>query len=425
MSELDRRRFLTRSLTTLGAAGAGAGAIALSGSSAKAAPAEDLQERVMRDGLKELDVRVPFDGRYQSGILDARPAQATYLAMDAVAQNLDQLVEGLQALSQLARSLTQGRYVGVAEVDDPPPDSGILGAYDAPDSAIVTVAFGHTLFDDRYGLARHKPAHLTKMPQFQLDEIDPAREGGDVLLMIAANNRDTVVHTVRELTRTLAGNFTPRWMLDGFTTAQRDPDPHRSPRNLFAFRDGTGNPPVKDAKMMNDLIWVQRGSGEPSFAVDGTYVVVRTIRMHVEFWDRVGMLEQEQMIGRDRIVGAPLGGTHEFENPDYSNDPKGKRVPLDAHIRLANPRTHKTADERMIRRGYNYHRGIDEAGNIDCGLLFTAFNQDPARQFVKVQKRLENEPMTDYITPVGGGYFFAPRGSRGPNDWVGSALMKA
>jgi deferrochelatase/peroxidase EfeB len=230
---------------------------------------------------------------------------------------------------------------------------------------------------------------------------------------------------VRELTRTLAGNFTPRWMLDGFTTAQRDPDPHRSTRNLFAFRDGTGNPPVKDTTMMNDLVWVQPGSGEPSSAVDGTYVVVRTIRMHVEFWDRVGMLEQEQMIGRDRVVGAPLGGTHEFQSPDYTADPKGRRIPLDAHIRLANPRTEKTADERMIRRGYNYHRGVDEAGNIDCGLLFTAFNQNPERQFVTVQKRLENEPMTDYITPVGGGYFFAPRGSRNADDFVGSALLKA
>jgi deferrochelatase/peroxidase EfeB len=425
MSQLDRRRFLTRSLTTLGAAGAGAGALALTSGSAAAAPAPDLRERVMHDGLKELGMRVPFDGRYQSGILDARPAQATYVALDAVAGNQAELSEALQALSQRARALSQGEAVPVTEVDDPPPDSGILGAYDAPDSTIVNISFGHTLFDGRYGLARHKPRRLTEMPQFHLDELDPARTGGDLLLMIAANNRDTVVHTVRELTRTLAGNFTPRWMLDGFTTAQRDPDPHRSTRNLFAFRDGTGNPPVKDTKMMDDLIWVQRGAGEPDFAIGGTYVVVRAIRMHVEFWDRVGMLEQEQMIGRDRIVGAPLGGTHEFENPDYPSDPKGKRIPLDAHIRLANPRTERTADERMIRRGYNFHRGVDEAGNIDSGLLFTAFNQDPERQFVKVQTRLEAEPMTDYITPVGGGYFFAPRASASATDWVGSGLFPA
>jgi deferrochelatase/peroxidase EfeB len=40
-----------------------------------------------------------------------------------------------------------------------------------------------------------------------------------------------------------------------------------------------------------------------------------------------------------------------------------------------------------------------------------------------IQHRLAGEPMTDYVTPVGGGYFFAPRGARGPGDWVGSPLF--
>jgi deferrochelatase/peroxidase EfeB len=39
-----------------------------------------------------------------------------------------------------------------------------------------------------------------------------------------------------------------------------------------------------------------------------------------------------------------------------------------------------------------------------------------------IQRRLDTEPMIDYITPVGGGYFFAPRGARGGSDWVGSGL---
>ena len=195
-----------------------------------------------------------------------------------------------------------------------------------------------------------------------------------------------------------------------------------SRRNLFAFRDGTANPDVTDPTTMNQLIWVQPGSGEPAWAAGGTYFIVRTIRMHVEFWDRVGMLEQEQMIGRDRVTGAPLGGTGEFQDPDYPSDPYGKRIPLTAHIRLANPRTTATADQRILRRGYNYHRGVDEAGDLDQGLVFVAFNQDPARQFATIQTRLESEPMTDYITPVGGGYFFAPRGTAGGSDWVGSGL---
>jgi deferrochelatase/peroxidase EfeB len=32
------------------------------------------------------------------------------------------------------------------------------------------------------------------------------------------------------------------------------------------------------------------------------------------------------------------------------------------------------------------------------------FNRDPSREFAVIQQRLGNEPMTDYVTPVGGGY---------------------
>lgn len=121
----------------------------------------------------------------------------------------------------------------------------------------------------------------------------------------------------------------------------------------------------------------------------------------------------------------PAGGTSEFQHPDYPSDPEGKRIPLDAHIRLPNPRVEATADQRILRRGYNYRRGIGATGDLDQGLVFVAFNQNPPRQFVRIQKRLEQEPMVDYITPVGGGYFFAPPGSRSIGDWVGSGLALA
>ncbi len=146
------------------------------------------------------------------------------------------------------------------------------------------------------------------MPSFALDELDPARTGGDVLLQVSGGRRDTVVHTLRELMRAVAGHLTVRWMIDGVQTAARDRSPKANTRNLFAFRDGTANPEVTVSALMDELVWVRAGAGEPAWTTGGTYMVVRTIRQHVEFWDRVGMLEQEQMIGRERVSGAPLGG---------------------------------------------------------------------------------------------------------------------
>ena len=86
-------------------------------------------------------------------------------------------------------------------------------------------------------------------------------------------------------------------------------------------------------------------------------------------------------------------------------------------------RTPATEGRRFLRRGYNYARGFDAAGQLDQGLVFVAYNQDIERQFATVQHRLAGEPMVDYITPVGGGYFYVPRGARGPGDYVGSALL--
>ncbi len=419
MKRIDRRAFVTRSAGVLGAAGAGA--LIEGSASARADSAGTPAQQLERVENSQLAVRIPFDGLHQEGILTPAPAQATFAAFDSIVPDRLSLIEALQALSQRARQLVVGGTIPLLEVDDPPPDSGVLGPYNAPDALTVTIAFGATLFDGRYGLRRLKPQALRTMPTFPVDELDPAQSHGDVLLQINAHQRDTVVHTLRELVRTVRGTLQLRWTIDGFSGAARGPTPRNNPRNLFAFRDGTGNPDTTNAAMMNRLVWA--GPDEPAWAAGGTYQIVRIIRMHVEFWDRVGLSEQQNMIGRVRSTGAPLGGSGEFEDPRYDLDPDGKRIPLTAHIRLANPRTPPTADQRFLRRGFNFHRGFDRAGQLDQGLIFVAFNQDPARQFAVVQSRLNDEPMIDYITPVGGGYFFAPPGARNASDWVGSGLF--
>ena len=270
--------------------------------------------------------------------------------------------------------------------------------------------------DDRFGLRALKPKKLTSMGTFPNDSPDPAWLHGDLLLQLCANHPDTIHHTIRDGTRHARGAMQLRWKMAGYNPPPR---PSGTSRNLLGFKDGTANP---SGGLASSLVWVD-DPAEPTWAQGGSYQVVRLIRMLVEFWDRVSINEQEGMFGRRRDSGAPLDGSSEFDPPDYGADPKGDVIPLDAHIRLANPRTQATARQRIVRRSYNYDLGVDVNGNLQAGHIFVAYQQDVQRQFETIQKRLIDEPLVDYVQPFGGGYFYTLPGIRHGNDWYGRALL--
>jgi deferrochelatase/peroxidase EfeB len=401
-----RRRFLTGAAL----AAAGAGAVTL-GSDSTVRAAETPAGRF------------EFEGAHQQGITTPVQSAAAFVALDVTATNRAELVELFRTITQQARFLTKGGDPPNLGISAPPADNGVLGPTVPADGLTVTLGVGASLFDHRFGLQSRKPATLTTMSDapFPNDFLQSAVCDGDLLLQLCANHSDTVIHALRQITKVTRGGMQIRWRQDAFHSPPR---PTGTPRNLMGFKDGIANPNTHSPQLMRKLIWAEGGvNGEPQWTTGGTYHVVRLIRMLIEFWDRIDLREQEQIIGRRKATGAPGTGGTEFTPPDYLKDPEGEAILFTAHIRKANPRTAKTNDSRILRRGYNYDNGIDLNGELDQGLAFAAFNQDLERQFKTVQRRLINEPLVDYIEPFGGGYFFALPGVTSSADWLGRTLL--
>ncbi|SDG87201.1 iron uptake transporter deferrochelatase/peroxidase subunit [Klenkia brasiliensis] len=408
--KLSRRDFF--GAAGVGAAGVvalGAGGIA---SSRAAAPADQ--------GTTTASGAVEFHGAHQAGITTPAQDRLHFVAFDVITDDRAALVRMLQQWTQAARRMTRGQDAGpvgaVAGGDYAPPDDTGEAMGLPPAGLTLTIGFGPTLFTaadgtDRFGIADRRPDALVPLPAFPGDELVPAISDGDLCIQACADDPQVAVHAVRNLARIGQGLVGVRWSQLGFGRTSSTTSDQATPRNLFGFKDGTDNLKAEQTATLDRFVWVDDPG---SWMHGGSYLVSRRIRMLVEVWDRQGLRDQEQTIGRTKGTGAPLGQQAEFDPVDLS------ALPATSHVSLAHPTNAGTA---ILRRGYSFVDGSDGLGRLDAGLFFLCYQADPATGFVQVQRNLRTDKLNEYVQHTSSALFACPPGLAGEDDWWGSGLF--
>ncbi len=366
---------------------------------------------------------VPFYDEHQAGIATQAQDRLHFAAFDLLGEDPAELRELMQEWSKAAAEMTAGELIGdVNTLPVAPPDDTGETVGLAPSSLTITFGFGPGVFaKPGLGLAAKKPAALKPIPPLPGDELNGLESDGDICVQACSDDPQVAFHAVRNLARIGRGTVVMRWSQLGFgrtSTTSRSQD---TPRNLMGMKDGTANIRAEDTAAMDRHVWV--GSEGPAWIRGGSYVVTRRIRMLLEVWDRSSLEDQEQTIGRRKYSGAPLGGTEEFEPLPLDEENGGRPViPVDAHVRLAS--ASENGGERILRRGYSFTDGVDESlGELEAGLFFIAFQRDPEKQFVAIQRRLgSNDALNEYIKHVGSAVFAVPPGAK-PGGYVGETML--
>jgi len=368
---------------------------------------------------------VAFGGARQQGVLAPVTAAGLVASFDVLVDSRADLASTLQDLSQEVDRIMSGEPPTSVESHLPPVDSGAVDRTTSTRGTAITLGVGASLFDDRFGLADRRPSELIAMPRFRNDRlVRPELSDGDLALTITGPSQQSVVYALHQAVRVTDRRLRLRWVQEGYNDLlPPSPDRVAPTRNLMGFHDGSSNIDTTDAAAMQEHVWVSADNGEPAWAVGGTYQAVRIIRMFIEFWSTAALVRQEQIFGRHRDTGAPLGQSTEAEEPAFGTDASDEGVPRRSHMRLANPRTSDTA--LLLRRGFSYLNGVDvTSATMDQGLLFTCYQRSLNRGFLATQARLDGEPLEDYIKPVGGGLFFVlPGPGTGADAWLGESLL--
>ena len=352
----------------------------------------------------------PFFGTHQQGIATPAQKQIYFMVLDLHTHDIQEIKEMFKTWTTYSANLTSGKNVKNygSNTYVPPIDTGEADGLN-PYNLTLTFGISPTFFE-KLGITKLKPKVLNTLPHFPRDQLKEHYSGGDICIQACADDPQIAFHAVRNLVRVARSKITMRWSQSGFNSFENGD----TPRNLFGFKDGTGNP---QGEALNETVWCS----ENDWLKNGSYLVARRIQMHLETWDRTNLNGQEETFGRHRDSGAPLGEKKEFDAVDLERkDEKGNVViPEISHLHLA-----KKTGLQILRRSFSYASGVDpKTGQFDAGLLFISFQKDPA-QFITIQNSLGNiDKMNEYITHIGSGLFACFAGVKDENDYLGKALF--
>lgn len=407
MSGPSRRRFLAAGA----AAGAGAlatGAAGVALDRAGALPGSPAPTDISGANGQRV---VPFFGEHQAGVTARPGAFASFVALDLEhGVSRERLAAWMRLLTDDAVRLTQGR----AALADVEPE---LAA--TPAGLTITVGFGPGFVDRARG---DKPQWLAPLPAFGIDRLLDQWSGGDVLLIVAADEPVTVAHALRMLLKDSRSFASLRWRQDGFRRAYGS-DPHgMTMRNLFGQVDGTANL-RPDSAYFDAAVWAHDDA--PAWLAGGTSFVLRRIAMDLDAWDEVDRVARENTIGRRLDTGAPLTGGAEHDPVDLEAV-KENGLPVISSV--AHARRARAADpaKGIVRLAYNFEeRAQAEATALSSsGLLFGSWQADVTEQFVPIQRALDEADLLNvWTTPIGSAVFAIPPGCQ-EGGYLGQSLLE-
>ena len=301
------------------------------------------------------------------------------------------MLRWMTLVTDTSQSLIEGKPIS----GDPEPE---LAAGDG--NLALSVGFGPSLFK-RLGLVSRMPTGFGKLPSFKIDRFSGDYSDGDVLLQVQGNLPLQVTHAVRVLLRDSSDFATLKWQQEGFTQQVREGTSTKVHRNLMGQVDGTDNPEIGTPDF-SGVVWIEAG---PEWAIGGTQLVIRRIRMNLDTWDSLATRQKELTIGRSLDNGAPLSGRHLSDPVDLNaRDASGLvAIPDYAHIRRASA---QNLDERFYRRPYNYTEPGGKGRYPESGMIWMAYARDLSKQYVPVQTRLaEYDLLNIWTQPVGSAVF--------------------